>query len=46
MIEQSAPSSGWRKAAEHRGAQIGLTEPKPDFQETWTLEFIRPVDEE
>ncbi|MFF7458069.1 hypothetical protein [Kitasatospora sp. NPDC008115] len=34
----------WRAA--HRGAQVELTEPKPEFQETWTLEFVRPVDAE
>ncbi|MFE0138700.1 hypothetical protein ACFWY6_45280 [Streptomyces sp. NPDC059037] len=32
--------------AGHRGAQIELAPPKPDFQETWTLEFVRPLDEE
>ncbi|MBA2807081.1 hypothetical protein E0500_006390 [Streptomyces sp. KM273126] len=32
--------------AGHRGAQIELVEPKPEFQETWTLEFVRPLDEE
>ncbi|MEU9122955.1 hypothetical protein AB0C96_24345 [Streptomyces sp. NPDC048506] len=32
--------------AGHRGAQIELVAPKPEFQETWTLEFIRPIDEE
>ncbi|MFD0275855.1 hypothetical protein ACFVHB_18385 [Kitasatospora sp. NPDC127111] len=32
--------------AGHRGAQIELTEPKPEFQETWTLEYVRPLDEE
>ncbi|GHE85465.1 hypothetical protein GCM10018785_61620 [Streptomyces longispororuber] len=30
----------------HRGAQITLVEPKPEFQETWTLEFMSPVHEE
>ncbi|MEV4741241.1 hypothetical protein [Streptomyces sp. NPDC049555] len=34
----------WR--AGHRGAQIELLPPRPDFQETWTLEFIRPIDGE
>ncbi|MGG7573356.1 hypothetical protein [Streptomyces sirii] len=34
----------WR--AGHRGAQIELVAPKPEFQETWTLEFVRPIDEE
>ncbi|MEU6233692.1 hypothetical protein [Kitasatospora sp. NPDC047058] len=32
--------------AGHRGAQIELTPPTPEFQETWTLEFVRPLDEE
>ncbi|KNB52852.1 hypothetical protein [Streptomyces caatingaensis] len=32
----------WR--APHRGAQTELVPPKPEFQETWTLEFIRPVE--
>ncbi|MEV4443608.1 hypothetical protein AB0K09_32370 [Streptomyces sp. NPDC049577] len=32
--------------AGHRGAQIELVPPKPDFQETWTLEYVRPVSEE
>lgn len=32
--------------AGHRGAQIELVPPKPEFQETWTLEFIRPLNEE
>ncbi|EME96532.1 hypothetical protein J7W19_32365 [Streptomyces mobaraensis NBRC 13819 = DSM 40847] len=32
--------------AGHRGAQIQLTAPQPEFQETWTLEFIRPLGEE
>lgn len=31
--------------AGHRGAQLELVPPKPDFQETWTLEFVRPIDE-
>ncbi|QDQ13301.1 hypothetical protein [Streptomyces spectabilis] len=30
----------------HRGAQIKLQEPKPDFQQTWTLEYVRPDDED
>ncbi|MEU1311901.1 hypothetical protein ABZ419_23820 [Streptomyces cinnamoneus] len=29
--------------AGHRGAQITLVPPKPEFQETWTLEFISPI---
>ncbi|MEU6974257.1 hypothetical protein AB0A71_42400 [Kitasatospora aureofaciens] len=33
-------------AAGYRGQQIELTEPKPEFQQTWTLEFIRPIDAE
>ncbi|MFC5664545.1 hypothetical protein ACFP3U_16315 [Kitasatospora misakiensis] len=37
---------GLAMRAGHRGAQIGLTEPKPEFQETWTLEFVRPIDED
>ncbi|AZQ73126.1 hypothetical protein EKH77_19625 [Streptomyces luteoverticillatus] len=32
--------------AGHRGAQIEIVPPKPEFQETWTLEFVRPVDVE
>lgn len=32
--------------AGHRGAQIEVVPPKPEFQETWTLEFVRPVDAE
>ncbi|MFI0742968.1 hypothetical protein ACH4PU_33585 [Streptomyces sp. NPDC021100] len=32
--------------AGHRGAQLEFTPPKPEFQETWTLEFIRPLGEE
>ncbi|MFF4156325.1 hypothetical protein [Streptomyces sp. NPDC001678] len=32
--------------AGHRGAQIEVVPPKPEFQETWTLEFVRPVDSE
>ncbi|MGP9017002.1 hypothetical protein ACT1U9_01160 [Streptomyces sp. BR1] len=34
----------WR--AGHRGAQIELAPPKPDFQETWTLEFVRDLETE
>ncbi|MER7344419.1 hypothetical protein ABT390_03320 [Streptomyces aurantiacus] len=34
----------WRSG--HRGAQIGLVAPKPEFQETWTLEFVSPVGED
>ncbi|GAB7035936.1 hypothetical protein AB0G35_31170 [Streptomyces sp. NPDC021749] len=30
----------------HRGAQIELVTPTPEFQETWTLEFVKPLDEE
>ncbi|MGX1566414.1 hypothetical protein [Streptomyces sp. NPDC055506] len=29
--------------AGHRGAQIQLVEPKPEFQETWTLEYVGPI---
>ncbi|MGW0885933.1 hypothetical protein [Streptomyces sp. NPDC002671] len=29
--------------AGHRGAQIELTTPKPEFQETWTLEYLGPI---
>ncbi|GAA0400188.1 hypothetical protein [Streptomyces luteireticuli] len=32
--------------AGHRGAQIELVAPKPEFQETWTLEFVSPLNEE
>ncbi|AUY49431.1 hypothetical protein [Streptomyces sp. CB01881] len=32
--------------AGHRGAQIELSPPKPEFQETWTLEYVRTLDEE
>ncbi|GGY05043.1 hypothetical protein [Streptomyces hiroshimensis] len=34
----------WR--AGHRGAQITLVEPKPEFQETFTLEFVSPLNQE
>ncbi|MBD0740879.1 hypothetical protein [Streptomyces sp. CBMA152] len=37
---------GLAMRAGHRGAQIEFVPPKPDFQETWTLEFVRPLDEE
>ncbi|MFE7561624.1 hypothetical protein [Kitasatospora sp. NPDC057500] len=37
---------GLAARAGHRGAQIEIVEPKPEFQETWTLEFVRPIDEE
>lgn len=30
----------------HHGAQLELVPPKPDFQETWTLEFVRPIGED
>lgn len=29
-----------------RGQQADLVEPKPEFQQTWTLEFVRPIDAE
>lgn len=29
--------------AGHRGAQIALVAPKPEFQETWTLEYLGPI---
>ncbi|MFI1968486.1 hypothetical protein BLA24_05390 [Streptomyces cinnamoneus] len=29
--------------AGHRGAQLEVVPPKPEFQETWTLEFTSPV---
>ncbi|MEU1783080.1 MULTISPECIES: hypothetical protein [Streptomyces] len=32
--------------AGHRGAQIEVAPPRPDFQETWTLEFVRPIEAE
>ncbi|MER5785532.1 hypothetical protein ABT104_28035 [Streptomyces mobaraensis] len=32
--------------AGHRGAQVELTSPQPEFQATWTLEFVRPLGEE
>ncbi|MGH4032936.1 hypothetical protein ACQB60_28830 [Actinomycetota bacterium Odt1-20B] len=32
--------------AGHRGAQIELSPPKPEFQETWTLEYSRPLTED
>ncbi|MEV4431854.1 hypothetical protein [Streptomyces sp. NPDC049585] len=32
--------------AGHRGAQIEIVPPKPEFQETFTLEFVRPIDAE
>ncbi|GHF35252.1 hypothetical protein GCM10010218_15580 [Streptomyces mashuensis] len=32
--------------AGHRGAQLEVVPPKPEFQETWTLEYVRPYDEE
>ncbi|MEU2789705.1 hypothetical protein [Streptomyces sp. NPDC007100] len=34
----------WRSG--HRGAQLELSAPTSDFQETWTLEYVRPVTEE
>ncbi|MEV5241856.1 hypothetical protein AB0K89_22520 [Streptomyces cinnamoneus] len=30
--------------AGHRGAQITLVPPKPEFQETWTLEYVGTFD--
>ncbi|MFI2239485.1 hypothetical protein [Streptomyces chrestomyceticus] len=30
--------------AGHRGAQIELVAPKPEFQETWTLEYVGPIE--
>ncbi|MFD7165220.1 hypothetical protein [Streptomyces violascens] len=38
--------NGLALRAGHRGAQITLVKPAPDFQETWTLEFISPPSEE
>ncbi|MER7050521.1 hypothetical protein [Streptomyces jumonjinensis] len=35
--------SGLALRAGHRGAQIELVAPKPEFQETWTLEFVSPL---
>ncbi|WHM37540.1 hypothetical protein [Streptomyces sp. BPTC-684] len=32
--------------AGHRGAQLVLAAPKPEFQETFTLEFVSPMNEE
>ncbi|GAA2726073.1 MULTISPECIES: hypothetical protein [Streptomyces] len=32
--------------AGHRGAQIEIVPPKPEFQETWTLEFVSPIEAE
>ncbi|MFJ8387748.1 hypothetical protein ACIQ9Q_25125 [Streptomyces sp. NPDC094438] len=32
--------------AGHRGAQIELVAPKPEFQETWTLEFVGAQEED
>ncbi|PKV86917.1 hypothetical protein [Streptomyces sp. TLI_146] len=32
--------------AGHRGAQLELVEPKPEFQETFTLEFVSPLNED
>ncbi|MFI9308932.1 hypothetical protein [Streptomyces triculaminicus] len=32
--------------AGHRGAQLTLVPPKPEFQETWTLEFVSPISED
>ncbi|GHI40112.1 hypothetical protein [Streptomyces violascens] len=32
--------------SDHRGAQITLVEPKPEFQETFTLEFVSPLNED
>ncbi|MER5782494.1 hypothetical protein ABT104_12320 [Streptomyces mobaraensis] len=32
--------------AGHRGAQITVVKPSPEFQETWTLEFISPPNED
>ncbi|MFH8410916.1 hypothetical protein ACH4FX_40010 [Streptomyces sp. NPDC018019] len=31
----------WRSS--HRGAQIVLVPPKPEFQETWTLHYVSPI---
>ncbi|WP_225726358.1 MULTISPECIES: hypothetical protein [unclassified Nocardia] len=36
---------GLAMRAQYRGAQIELNPPKPEFQETWTLEFVRPLEE-
>ncbi|MBZ4321382.1 hypothetical protein [Streptomyces huiliensis] len=30
----------------HRGAQLTFVPPAPEFQETWTLEYIRPAAED
>ncbi|MEU3353321.1 hypothetical protein [Streptomyces sp. NPDC037389] len=32
--------------AGHRGAQIEVVPPKPEFQETWTLEHARGIDQD
>ncbi|WP_460065645.1 hypothetical protein [Streptomyces sp. YKOK-I1] len=34
---------GLSMRAGHRGAQIELVAPKPEFQETWTLEYAGPI---
>ncbi|WP_224276490.1 hypothetical protein [Streptomyces sp. LS1784] len=40
----SAKGHAWH--ASHRGTQIELSKPKAEFQETWTLEYVRPIGEE
>ncbi|MGV9312084.1 hypothetical protein ACWDR0_07800 [Streptomyces sp. NPDC003691] len=35
--------AGLALRAGHRGAQITLVAPKPEFQETWTLEYVGPL---
>ncbi|MFD0418275.1 hypothetical protein [Streptomyces sp. NPDC127108] len=37
---------GLAMRAGHRGAQIELVAPKPEFQETWTLEYVGPIEAE
>ena len=38
-------SDGRALRAGYRGSQVELVDPKPEFQQTWTLEFVRPGDE-
>ncbi|MBZ6474102.1 hypothetical protein [Streptomyces griseocarneus] len=35
--------NGLALRAGHRGAQITLVKPQPEFQETWTLEYLGPI---
>ncbi|MFF9646186.1 hypothetical protein [Kitasatospora aureofaciens] len=37
---------GLAMRAGYRGSQIEFTPPQPEYQQTWTLEFVRPIDED